>query len=100
MFLQSEQLPDLKKKIDEIRGKGDKNILKDMLSGKEIMDTLDIAQGKEVGKAKELLKEIEDDYDKDQAKEELKKRYTKKACIRKESIASKLSAIAMRISTK
>ena len=81
----SENIPDLKKKIEEIRKKIDVK-KKPVLNGKEIMDLLGLKQGPEVGRATNMLTDIEDDYfekgkelTKDDAKKELLERFRKVA---------------------
>lgn len=77
----SENIPDLKKKIDEI--KKQIQIKKEpVLNGKEIMELLGIPTGSEVGRAKKLLLEIEDEFaeknkilTKDEARQELLKKF-------------------------
>jgi len=77
----SSDIPDLRKKIDEIRTKVD--IKKEpILNGKEIMDILGISTGPEVGRAKKILIDLEDEYagknkpfTKDEARQELLKKF-------------------------
>jgi len=72
-------IPDLIEKIKKVRETSkDKITEKAILDGKEIMDLLKIPTGAEVGRAKKILLEIEDDYaekgeklTKDVAKKEL-----------------------------
>jgi putative nucleotidyltransferase with HDIG domain len=79
----SSDIPDLSKKLDEIKKQVD--IKRDpILNGNEIMGLLGIPTGSEVGRAKKLLLEIEDDYaekgknlTKDEARQELLKNFHK-----------------------
>jgi len=80
-------IPDLIEKIKKIREQSKETITeKTILNGKEIMDLLGIPTGTEVGKAKKILTEIEDDYaekgeelTKEKAREELLKEFHKRA---------------------
>jgi len=80
-------IPDLKKRIEEIKNKAE--IKKEpVLNGTEIMELLGIPTGPEVGRAKKILIELEDDYaekgktlTKDDARQELVKEFHKKASI-------------------
>lgn len=78
-------IPELREKIKKVME--EKPVSKKLiLDGKEIMTLLDLKTGPEVGRAKKILQEIEDDYaekdetlTKEKAKEELKKKFTKVA---------------------
>ena len=77
-------IPDLRKKIDEVRSKSVEVKKEPVLNGKEIMDLLKITTGPEVGRAKKILIEIEDDYfeagkklTKEDARNELLKKFKK-----------------------
>jgi putative nucleotidyltransferase with HDIG domain len=77
-------IPDLIEKIKEIREAPVKIDKKPVLDGKEIMELLKLNSGPEVGKAKEYLLDIQDDYaskkenlTKDEAKKLLLKEYRK-----------------------
>lgn len=94
----TKDVPELRKKIDKIREESkEAPISKEpVLNGKEIMDTLGIKTGPEVGKAKKFLLELGDEYaekkkelTKEQAKKELIKEFGKKA-----SVASHIRKLA------
>lgn len=77
------EIPDLRKRIDEIRSQVKKVPL---LNGQEIMDLLKLPTGTEVGRAKKMLIELEDDYaekgktlTKEEARQELLKEFHKRA---------------------
>ena len=79
------QIPDLMERIKKIREAPIKTPKKPVLDGKEIMEMLDLKSGPLVGKAKELLLDIQDEYaskskklNKSEAKKELKKRFKSK----------------------
>jgi poly(A) polymerase len=79
------EIPDLRKRIDEIRKQVVDTKKEPLLNGKEIMDLLGIPTGTEVGRAKKILIELEDDYaekgktlTKDEARQELLKEFHKK----------------------
>jgi poly(A) polymerase len=81
-------IPDLIEKIKKIREtSGDKKINEEaILNGKEIMDLLKIPTGTEVGRAKKILLDLEDDYaekggklTKEKARQELLDKFSKRA---------------------
>lgn len=81
-------IPDLRKRIDEIKKETPKITKEPVLNGTEIMELLGIPTGPEVGRAKKILIELEDDYaekgktlTKDDARQELVKEFHKKASI-------------------
>jgi putative nucleotidyltransferase with HDIG domain len=85
-------IPDLIEKIKKIREESKEKITeKTILNGKEIMDLLDIPTGVDVGRAKKMLIDLEDEYaekgeelTKETAKKELLKSFIKKASITNE----------------
>jgi len=90
----SENIPDLRKKIEEARKLPIK--AEPVLDGKEIMKLLGLKSGPDVGKAKKLLTDIADDYaekgkrlTKSRAKKELLKQFGGK-----KTLASNLRIIA------
>lgn len=77
------EIPDLRKRIDEIRNQVKKE---PVLNGREIMELLGLPTGTEIGRAKKILIELEDDYaekgktlTKDEARQELLKEFQKRA---------------------
>lgn len=79
----TENIPELREKIKEVK-KGPAPSKKTILNGKEIMDLLGLKQGPEVGRAQDMVRDIEDDYaekgeelTKEKAKSELKKNFRK-----------------------
>jgi len=80
-------IPDLAEKIKKVREQAKEPLSeKNILNGKEIMDLLGIPSGTEVGRAKKMLTEIEDNFaekgeelTKEKAREELLKEFHKRA---------------------
>lgn len=83
----TQDIPDLAEKIKKIRENSKEKITEEaILNGKEIMDLLKIPTGTEVGRAKKMLLEIEDDYaekgkklTKEEARQELLEKFHKRA---------------------
>lgn len=78
------EIPTLMERIDEIRKSPIKVDKKPILNGEEIMKTIGIKQGPEVGRAKEFLLNLQDEYasknkklTKTEAKEQLIKKFKK-----------------------
>jgi putative nucleotidyltransferase with HDIG domain len=80
-------IPDLIEKIKKVRETSKEKITEEaILDGKEIMDLLGIPTGPEVGRAKKILLELEDDYaekgeklTKEKARQELLEKFQKRA---------------------
>jgi len=79
----SHDIPDLRKRINEIRTKEEVKV-EPVLDGKEIMALLGLATGTEVGRAKKMLLDIGDEYfeqgktlTKEDAKKELLDKFKK-----------------------
>jgi putative nucleotidyltransferase with HDIG domain len=85
------QIPELKKKIDEIKEETKKAPItkKPILDGKEIMKILDKKQGPEIGNAKKFLLELEDSYA--EKKDKLTKEEAIKELLKKFKSASSIT---------
>ena len=93
----SNAIPDLKKKIEEVRKQPEQTKKGPILKGDEIMDLLGIKQGPEVGKAMNFLTDLGDEYaekkeelTKEKAREELLKKFKKQS-----SVAGELKRMAL-----
>jgi tRNA nucleotidyltransferase/poly(A) polymerase len=83
----TDDIPDLIEQIKKVREKSKEKITeKAILDGEEIMDLLKIPTGTEVGRAKKMLLEIEDDYaergeeiTKEKARQELLEKFPERA---------------------
>jgi poly(A) polymerase len=93
----TDAIPDLKKRIEEVKQKAE--IKKEpILDGKEIMKLLNLQTGPEIGKVKEFLKDLEDQYvedgktlTKNKAQEEVLKEFKKSASFSRQDMALRIA---------